>query len=408
MNKHQYTLIKMRLIFVVVSLITNLSMFAQQAENFEKRKAQITPLPAISYAPETGATIGIIADYYFDLAKGDTTVSRSRFRFLATVTTKQQAVLEPSWELYSPSDNYRTFGKINYRIFNDRNYGYGNTPNQSLTQYEEQKDGTYQPQLLNFLPFDLKRFWVEATLLKKIKPNLYIGPAIDFDNVFDVKKDSVLYDPQTDPLTSHLIESKRFGIGVNLTFDKRNSRFYPTQGFFGQFNSTFYFNKAANYSFNKIDLRYYINVVKNHTFAARMLSQNIVGANVADVPIYGLARLGGRNLLRGYFFGTYQHENAITLQTEYRLPFTFLQNSFLPLLGRLGAVAFFSGGQVYGSTEKFELNNFRLACGAGIRFNINKKETTNIRIDYGFGLHPEASINNKGQQALYFYLSESF
>jgi len=380
MIEHSYFNKKLLLLPLMFLLLANLQILAQEEENSKKRKSQITPLPAISYSPETGATIGVIGDYYFDLAKGDTTVSRSRIRLLTAITSKGQFILEPGWELYTPKDNYRIFGEFRYRIFNDRNYGLGNTPNVILTHYEEQKDGAFESQLLKYQPYDIKILFFEATFLKKIKPNLYIGPTIDYDNIFDVKNDST-----------------------------RNSRFYPTNGFFGQFNSSYNSNnKGANYSFNTLDVRYYINVVKNHTFAARVFSQNIFGANANEIPIFGLARFGGRKLVRGYYDGTYQHENALTFQTEYRLPFTFLEDSFLPLLGRLGAVAFFSGGQVYGNNQAFAFNNFRLACGAGIRFNINKKETTNVRIDYGFGLHPQSSYENKGQRALYFFLSEAF
>jgi len=408
LNKYSQTCSKLKFFILALVALFNLQLFGQEQENLKKRKSQITPLPAISYTPETGATIGIIGDYYFDLAKGDTTVSRSRVRLLATVTTKRQAVLEPSWELYTPNDNYRTYGKIRYRIFNDRNYGYDNTSNLKVKHFIKQKDDSYKDEIFNYQQFDVKRIWFEGTFLKKIKSNLYLGPSIDIDHVFDVKNDSSTVLLNNQYLESTKVAGTRFGIGINLTFDTRNSRFYPTEGFFGQFNSTYYFNEAANYNFNRLDIRYYLNVVKNHTFAARIFSQNIFGANVSQIPIYGLARFGGRELVRGYFFGTYQHENAITFQTEYRWPFTFLEDSFLPLLGRLGVVAFFSGGQVYGNNEAFTLNNFRLACGGGIRFNINKKETTNVRIDYGFGLHPEASYGNKGQRALYFYLSEAF
>lgn len=407
MSKHSYFNQKQALLIISISLFASLQILAQQVDSLKKRKSQITPLPAISYSPETGATIGVIGDYYFDLAKGDTTVSRSRIRLLTAISSKGQFIVEPGWELYTPNDDYRVFGQFRYRIFNDRNYGLGNEPNIALTHYEEQKDDTFESQLLNYQPYDIKRLFFEATFLKKIKPNLYVGPNFEYDNIFDVKNDSTILLLGSEPNSGN-IESKRFAIGANLTYDKRNSRFYPTQGFFGQFNSTFYFNNGANYNFNSLDVRYYHNVIKNHTFAARIFSQNIFGAGASEIPIYGLARLGGRKLVRGYYDGTYQHENAISFQTEYRLPFTFLEDSFLPLLGRLGAVAFFSGGQVYGNNEAFAFNNFRLACGAGIRVNINKNETTNIRIDYGFGLHPASSYGNKSQRALYFFLSEAF
>jgi len=408
MNKHILPPKILKFVFIVITIFIQLNLIAQKDEKLEKRKAQITPLPAISYSPETGVTIGLLGDYYFDLAKGDSTVSRSRVRLLATLTTKRQALIEPSWELYSPNDDYRTFGKIRYRIFNDRNYGLSNNASLLVEHYNEQKDGTYETQFLNYLPFDLKRVWLEATFLKKIKPNLYVGPTIDFDNIFDVKIDSLMLIETADQVSTGKIEGRRLGLGFNITYDTRNSRFYATKGFFGQFNSSFYFNEEQNYNFNKLDLRYYTNITKNHIFAARIFAQNIFGAKAEQISIYGLARVGGRDLLRGYFFGTYQQQNSLTFQTEYRLPFTFLENSFLPLLGRLGVVAFFSGGQVYGNNQAFALNNFRLASGAGIRFNINKKETINIRIDYGFGLHPAASYGNKGQRALYFYLSEAF
>jgi len=383
---------------------------AQQATESKKRKTQLTPLPAFSYAPETGITMGFIGDYYFDLAQGDTTVSMSKVRLLSTYTTTRQFLFEPSWAFYLLNDAYRTNGKVLYRNFNDRNYGFGNNVESIIANFAE-KEEVWEADTTNFQKFWSKRILIKANLLKKIIPNLYIGPQIEFDYVFDFENDSSSIVKETPDFQDSTVKGLRSGIGLNLSYDTRDRPNYPKTGSYVQLSNHFFgkwLGSDVTYTALGLDARQYLNMYKDHVFVVRIFSNHRFGGDIKEIPMRGLARFGGKNLVRGYFFGTYQDRHFLTFATEYRLPFTFLEKSFLPLLGRLGMVAFFSGGQVYGEYHSFQFSDFHLAIGGGLRVNINKKETTNIRIDYGFGLTPDSTYNNKRQSGLYFSLSEAF
>jgi len=383
---------------------------AQPTVELQKRKPQLTPLPALSYSPETGITMGFIGDYYFDLAKGDSSVSMSKVRLLTAYTTSRQFTFEPSWQLYTTNDIYRTSGIVHYRNYNDRNYGFGNDAESIIINYAE-KDEVWEADTTNYQKFWSKRIKIEANFLKKLIPNLYVGPQIELDYVFDVENDSSSIVQETPDFQNSTIKGFRNGIGLNLTYDTRDRPNYPKTGSYVQLSNHFFgkwLGSVVTYTALGLDARQYFNTYKDHVFAIRLFSNHRFGGDIQNIPIRGLARFGGRDLVRGYFFGTYQDRHFLTFATEYRLPFTFLEKSFLPLLSRLGVVAFFSGGQVYGDHHQFQFSDFHLAAGGGLRININKKETTNIRIDYGFGLTPNSAYNNKRQSALYFFLSEAF
>jgi len=409
MKTHKIPAFKFLSLFVLI-FFTN-KTFAQETAK-TKRKAQITPLPAISYAPETGATIGIIGDYYFDLAKGDSTVSMSKLRLLSTYTTTKQFVFEPSLELYTNNDNYRFQGSFRYRDFNDRNYGLG--VHSTIINYKfNKKDEVWKSDTSNYQKFDSQRILFEALALKKIVPNFYAGLQLELDYVFKVQNDSskIINGLPEYNDNDGKIAGFRNGIGINLTYDTRDRQNYPTTGTYAQCSNHFFtriIGSDVSYTSIGFDVRQYFNTYNNHVAALRVNTNNLAGGTIEEIPIRGLSRFGGKNQVRGYFFGTYQDRNLMTFQAEYRLPFTFLEDSFLPLLGRLGVVAFFSGGQAYGDYSKFSFKKFHAAAGGGLRVNINKNETTNIRIDYGFALDKSSGYNNKAQSGLYFSLGEAF
>jgi len=410
----QFSKISVRIFLMMgamfLTCLSNAQTLTENPVNDQNRKSQITPLPAISYSPETGFTFGIIGDYYIDLAEGDSTVSMSRLRLLSTVTSTKQFLFEPSWLLFTKNDDYRFSGSFYYRNYNDRNYGYGNTADAIVVNYKE-KDNVWEADTSNFQKFRLKRWFAEAAFLKKIVPDFYVGPQLELDYVFKVANDSSALVQQAEKINQTNIEGFRSGIGINVTYDTRDKPNYPTEGTYAQLSNLFFtklLGADVTYTALNFDVRQYIHAFDKHVFAARLFSNHRFGGELNKIPLGGWAGIGGRNLVRGYFEGTYQDRHFLTFDTEYRVPFTFLEKSFLPILGRLGAVVFFSGGQTFGDYNNFNFGDFHLSAGGGLRVNINKKETTNIRIDYGFGLSKNSAYNNKRQSGFYFFLSEAF
>ena len=54
-----------------------------------------------------------------------------------------------------------------------------------------------------------------------------------------------------------------------------------------------------------------------------------------------------------------------------------------PIFWRIGIAAFSGIGQVYAKSSEFGLNRFHYNYGGGLRFQIHKNSSANIRIDYG-------------------------
>ena len=88
-----------------------------------------------------------------------------------------------------------------------------------------------------------------------------------------------------------------------------------------------------------------------------------------------LARLGSESILRGYYSARYRDTTLAAFQVEYRLPVWW----------RFGMVGFAGYGQVADSIGRLKIGEFKYSVGLGIRFRIDRKEGTNIRLDLGFG-----------------------
>jgi len=69
------------------------------------------------------------------------------------------------------------------------------------------------------------------------------------------------------------------------------------------------------------------------------------------------------------------------------------------LFWRIGIAVFSGMGQVAREVNDFSYNQFHYNYGAGLRFKIDRKENTNVRIDFGF---------TKDSQGIYIVFAEAF
>jgi len=411
-------MLRFKLCTLLLIFISSTFAFAQVNNNENnnsntKRKSQITPLPALSYSPETGFTFGILGDYYFDLADGNTAVSLSKLRLISVYSTNNNILFEPRWELYFKDDDYRIIGRTLIRRYLDRNYGLGNDSNLELINFAEKKD-VWESDTTNYYKFQTKQWFLESAFLKKVADNLYVGPQIETEIVWGLKNDSLQILNQHQPTINEIDESRltgwRAGLGINVSYDSRDRPNYPKTGTYAQL-STFEFMSATEntvvsetdlsdllFTSIKLDARQYFNTFQDQVFAIRAVLNNRFGLGTESIMYRGLSRFGGNDWVRGYFQGTYQDLNAATFEAEYRVP----------LFWRLGATAFANAGQTYGQHSDFSFDAFHLSVGGGLRVNINKSETTNIRIDYGLALDKTSAFGGKAQGGLYFSLGEAF
>ena len=66
---------------------------------------------------------------------------------------------------------------------------------------------------------------------------------------------------------------------------------------------------------------------------------------------------------------------------------------------RLSAAGFMGYGDVADKLSKFKLNDFKVTGGLGIRYQVNRKFGTNVRLDFGFA---------RGSFGVYAMINEAF
>lgn len=181
---------------------------------------------------------------------------------------------------------------------------------------------------------------------------------------------------------------KASGIGPIFIFDKRDNPLNPENGAYVE-TSFQYFNKQigseTNFKSFILDARKYNTLFKKLVWNGNLY----IHTNKGEVPFRMLAAIGGARFLRGYYNGRFRDNNMIILQQEFRLP----------IYKRLGVASFGGLGAVANTVPNFYKNEIHYNYGFGLRIKINKKENTNLRIDYGF---------TKDSQGLYVVFAEAF
>lgn len=366
--------------------------------------------PAISSSPETNLTLGAIGIKYVDLSRGDLSTPISNIEFLAVYTLNNQIIIESSWEVFTHQNNWRLNGTAFFERFPDRNYGLGNEANAQVVTIE----GEDVLDTLNYLKFDSDRIKFSPIVLRKIRPNLYVGLHYDMETVYRMKTipdQHRFISPDSSTIKNMQIAGLRSGIGLQLLFDNRDQALNPLKGNLIRLSNINYGNIiGSDYQFTtfNLDARHYINTYKNQTLALR--TNTSIKLTNDEIPMRALSRVGGDDFVRGYYRGTYQDHHMTAFQAEYRLPFwpEGTTAKFWQIWKRLGIVGFISGAQVFHETSDFQIDAFNIAVGGGLRILFNPQSRVNIRIDYAIGLSEGSDGINKRQSGLYFNLGEAF
>jgi outer membrane protein assembly factor BamA len=326
-------------------------------------------LPVIYYTPETKLAFGGGGLYYFRLTEDKTVERPSNIAFIAVYTQRKQSSFELNPDFYL-GNGYHIQTVLQYSDFPDYFYGIGNDTPETVKELFTSK------------------FWkLSLEALKQVCRALNIGVTYFFDQ-------TKLTDLDEAPLlASGDIPGSgggtASGLGYFMTYDSRDSIFFPIKGSFHQFSATA-FGRAigSDFTFNRysLDLRKYLPLAKDHTlaFQSRLLFQT------GEPPFWRLGLLGGEESMRGYYLGRYRDKNMIALQAEYR---------WVPVFWRLGLAAFAGIGDVADRVGHFDLGNFKYSYGLGLRFVFDAKQRLNIRLDFGFG---------KGTSGVYFTAAEAF
>jgi hypothetical protein len=134
------------------------------------------------------------------------------------------------------------------------------------------------------------------------------------------------------------------------------------------------------------DFRCYLKSGRKNTLALQATTE-LFGRNA---PFRLQAMLGGGMMMRGLYQGRYRDQNQVSAQAEYRMH----------CWRRLGAAAFAAAGNVFSFQHPGRSGKLKTAAGIGLRFQIDKRENTNLRFDYGWV--------NDGSHGFYISFGEAF
>lgn len=385
-------------------------------EDTAKRFRKYDILPAISYAPETQLTLGVIGYRYLDFSKGDPTTIRSFINLIAIYTTANQIILESNWDMFTSGNKWRFSGTLYYNKYPDRNYAIGNDADALVFEYDLNENVIQDTTVLNYKRFSINRVTFQPIFLKEFSTSIYGGLTLDFEyqyNLVDLA-DSFEIIRKADEIA--LLEDNmldlRSGLGLVFYYDSRDILLNPRKGAFLDLRNK-YFGKFMGSKYNYItltlDARKYFNPVSNHTLALRGVL-NYRFTNDEVIPIRGMSRVGGVTFVRGYFKGTFQDNNMAAFEGEYRIPLwkDGKKAPWFHFWKWLGLTGFVSAAQVFSPDNPHSFNSYNVAAGGGLRILFNPESKVNIRIDYAVGLAQGSNGPGKRQTGLYFFLAEAF
>lgn len=327
--------------------------------------------PVISFAPETNWSIGVGMKGLFKMRGSGPETRTSNLPLTIQYTVENKYLFFSGFEIFSPQERYMLTGNIRVQSFPSLYFGVGqDTPK---TNEEE---------------FAYRQILLQPILLKNLfRKYLFFGAGIRFNKIAGV-------DFEPDGLISRSEQvgargSTSLGLELAMIYDSRDNILNAYEGMFISLTHGFY-NKVLGadqkYQLSKLDFRYYAQPLGN---TSSILGFHFLGRfTIGEPPLLDMGRLGGDEIMRGYFSGRFTERHLIATQVEWRQKLTL----------RWGVVAFAGIGNVASTTDSF-LENIRTSVGVGIRFLVDEEENLNVRLDFGLG-------NEKANY--YFKIAEAF
>lgn len=313
------------------------------------RKFSFFGVPLAFYSPDTrwgGGAAGIFTFPGNPL--------RSSITFSFAYTQRRQVLAWIPFQWYHRNGNWRAYGELGWYRYLYQYFGIGN-------EYADDFLETYTARFPR-VRSTVARRWQNTRHFFGLRYNL------DDYHISDVQPDG--------DLAVGKIPGARGGFssspGLVWLYDSRDSPFFPSKGILTE--SSFVFENR----FSGSDFQYvrWTGEVSAYQKAGRnILAVNAMAVfSTAGAPFFLMPQLGGTRRLRGYPDGRFRDKHLLLLQAEGRIP----------LFWRLKAVAFGGVGSVFGTSG--EALRLRSNLGGGLRFEFDKKQHINVRLDYGFGI----------------------
>jgi len=314
----------------------------------------IAPIPISS--PAFGSGLLLITAYVFKFDKEDPVSPPSWVGVAGAFTNNGTRALATGAKLYLQENKYQTTFAVMRGRANLDFFGIGRIPGRAPVSVPLSIDGS-----IYF-----------GELLRNVGKNVFIGPRYQFRRLgagLDGDRPPGGFEiPEID------FKANSAALGFHVQRDRRDSTFYPTKGSLFDFTGDFFdqvWGSRREYQTYKIAYNGFRQLAPRQVFAYRAMGCSANGS----VPFYDLCLFGFNSDLRGYTTGEFQNRRMFATQAEYRIE----------LPKRLGLVAFGGVGGTARRWNEFRSDQLLPAAGAGLRFNLDKKNHINYRIDLAFG-----------------------
>lgn len=317
-----------------------------------------TPLPNISYSPDTRLVLGALVLAQFKPGKAGPETRASNAMLSAAFSFNKQSSVEADFTIIFPQERWLWKGYVSYLKWPESFWGIGP---ETLEEDE--------------ITVEYNKVTLRQKFLYQWRPNLFIGPNVKYANMFDVAY-FLDEDGIAAPDLTGAEGGANLGLGTSFILDKRNSIMTPTRNHYLEFSTLFFStNWLGDFNFQSylLDARKYFDFDSDGRNV--LAFQACIEHTAGEVPFRDLAMLGGSKIMRGYLDGRYRDKTGVQTQAEFRRI----------LIGRFGAVAFGALGVVGPGFDELQSDQIKWTAGGGLRYNINKANPTYIRIDYGIG-----------------------
>ncbi len=336
----------------------------------EKKKWGLIPFGFPFYSPDTSGALAFALVFYYNQDPKDPARKADELSLGGTYTLRNQMALKLDSTVYFQNDRYKLTASVAGASYPQDFWGVG----PDTRDYMKEK---YTP-----VSFD-----GQPGFLFKIVDNLYMGPIYHASYV-ETHGKKTLHQLRTlkIPGSDGTFAS---GFGVNITFDNRDSTFYPHRGFYIDARVLVYrreFGSEYNFTRLELDFRPFVQLYQDLVLAFQLSAR----LNWGTVPFMILPQIGGMERMRGYADGRYMDKVCLIGQTEFRFP----------LVWRFGGVVFGSIGTVAPRLDQINPYFFRYAWGGGLRFTVDKSEHINFRLDVG--------VDENLEPSFYFFIKEAF
>ncbi len=329
-------------------------------------RPHITVLPSVGYTLQTALALQLTSNFVFYTDHNDHSKSSAIVGYVA-LTQKHQVILPLLLNIWTKGNKFNIVSGNRYMRYPSVTYGLGATS-----------------PLSNATRVNYSFLGLHETVLHRVDKNLYAGIGYFMDYFWKITEMDAT-PVSTSPFKAYGYSGREMSAGwvLNVTYDSRVNQVNPPGGLFAYAylrNNRTALGSDGNWTSALIELRKYIPLPVRSGNVLAVWSYNWYTLS-GKPPYLMLPGIGWDDIFntgRGYVQSRFKDRNFMYLETEYR--YRILKS------GLLGGVIF-CNVQTYSSLITQDYNTFIPGYGAGLRICANKKSSTNLSIDYGFGLH---------------------